>query len=344
MKYLESSLPRVPPLAILLLFARPAPAEAEGPVTEPAAGGTGIAGFELSVARTPQAPDCPNATELSASVERVGTSPASAEGEPENAPLVTQVVFDRDAEGYFAEVRATGKKSGVRVVRAAGETCAPLVESTTVVLAVLLDRLPESAEEPTPPAVPATPPAAASSAPPPPASRPKQTVVLAVGVAGGVAAGLIDHVPAGTLAAGFRPSYGRWELDAGALWAPTRSFAYSNGSVDVMLLAARLGGCGWVMPFGQRWGFGGCAGALLGSLSGAGHHFDREGSTSQFWPVAEAGLHGRVVLNKPLVLRLGVTGLLPLRHLTFSVDNVGVAYETPSGGVLLELGTELRFE
>ena len=328
---------------MLLLFTGRAAAVEERPASEASARENEIAGFELSVARTPQARDCPDAPELSAATARVGTGPTPREDEPEKAPLLTHVVFDRDAQGYSAEIRSTGRKSGVRVLRDAGETCAPLAEATTVVLAVLLDLLPESAEPPAPAPVAAPSPAAATpAASPGPAPPRRQSVVVTVGVDGGVAVGLLDQVAAGTLGAALRPSYGRWELGVGALWAPTRNFPFASGSVDVMLLSGRIIGCGWLTPSASRSGLAACAGVLFGVLRGEGHDFDQNRSTTQFWPLAEVGLRGRVVLGEKWGLRFGVSGLVPLRRLTFSVERLAVAYETPSFGALFELGPELR--
>jgi len=210
----------------------------------------------------------------------------------------------------------------------------------------LLDLLPEDEKVPAPAevSVPASSRAALPPAPQRPPSAPGRPIVVAVGVDGGLAGGLLDHVPAGSLGGAVRPSYGRWELGAGVLWAPTRRFPFMNGSVDVTLLAARLTGCAWVTPLRSRFGVAGCAGVLLGALGGRGRGFDHDGTTTQFWPVAEAGFRGRLALSDRFSLRLGVAGLLPLRRLTFSVERLSVAYETPSLGVLAELGPEFRFE
>ena len=330
----------------LLLGAGRAAADDTSPAGAARTEETESVGFELSVARTPEAADCPDAPALSAATQRVGTGPTSRAGEPEKEPLITQVTFDRDATGYFAEVRSTGRKTGLRVLRNEALTCAPLAEATTVVLAVLLDLLPQDENVPAPAVVPITQSSAAAPVPEPPrrALAPDRRIAVALGVDAGVAAGLLDHVAAGSLSGAVRPSYGRWELGAGVLWAPTRNLPFMNHSVDVALLGARLTGCGWVTPVRSRFGFAGCAGVLLAALRGQGHGFDHDEATTQFWPVAEVGLRGRLALNDRFSLRLGVTGLFPLRRLTFSVERLAVVYETPSLGVLAEIGPELRFE
>jgi hypothetical protein len=167
---------------------------------------------------------------------------------------------------------------------------------------------------------------------------------VALGVDAGGAVGLLAHVAAGSLGGAVRASHGHLELGAGVLLAPTRNFPYMNGSVDVALLGARLTGCDWVTPLRSPFGVAGCAGVLLAALRGQGHGFDHDQTTVQFWPVAEAGLSGRFALSDRFSLRLGVTGLLPLRRLTFSVERLAIAYATPSLGALAEVGAELRFE
>jgi hypothetical protein len=345
LKNLACSLVNPAVLLTLVLFAGRAAADETSPASEARAEGNEIVGFELSVARTPQAADCPDAPAVAAAIQQVGSDPTRRAPDAEEEPLFTQVIFDRDGTGYFAEVRSTGRKTGVRVLRNGASTCAPLAEATTVVLAVLLDLLPEQNNEPAPAAavIAPSPPASAAPAPAhraPPRERP---LAVALGVDAGLGVGVFEHLAVGSLGAAVRPSYGRWELGAGALLVPTRSLPFMNGHVDVALLGARLTGCAWVVSFGSRLGFAGCAGVLLAALRGQGRGFDRDFTTIQSWPVAEAGLRGRLALGDRLSVRLGVTGLLPLRRLTFSVERLAVAYETPSLGVLAEIGPELRF-
>lgn len=330
----------------LFLFAGPAAADEGSPASEARAEANEIVGFELSVARTPEAADCPDAPAVAAAVQQVGSDPTRRAPDAEAGPLVTEIIFDRDSTGYFAEVRSTGRKTGVRVLRNGAPTCAPLAEATTVVLAVLLDLLPEAASEPAPATVFVAPSSSAGAAPAParPAAPPHRPIAVALGVEAGVGAGVFEDVGVASLGGAVRPSYGRWELGAGVLWVPTRSLPYMDGHVDVTLLGARLTGCVWVVTFGSRVGLAGCAGVLLAALRGHGDGFDHDFPATLFWPVAEAGLRGRFALGGRLSLRLGVTGLLPMRRLTFSVERLAVAYETPSLGVLAEIGPELRFE
>jgi hypothetical protein len=346
LKSFARSLVNLAALVLVLVFAVDGAAAGASPASESVAEATEIVGFELSVARTPSAADCPDAPALSAETQRVGTDPTLVASAHEAGLLVTQVVFDRDADGYFAELRSTGRKSGVRVVRNAASTCAPLAEAVTVVLAVLLDLLPDDIAQPVPERAAAAPTARADRPPMPRPGNPphRNPLALALGIDAGLGAGVLAHVAAGSLGGAARPSYGRWELGAGVLWAPTRSLPYLGRTVDVSLLGARVTGCAWSSPRPGRFGFAGCAGVLLAAMRGQGHGFDQDEATSQLWPVAEAGLRARLALGQRLFLRLGVTGLLPLRRLTFSVAGRGVAYETPSFGALAEIGPELRFE
>jgi hypothetical protein len=346
LKNLACSLVGPAVLLALVLVAGRAAADDASPASEARAEANEIVGFELSVARTPEAADCPDAPAVAAALQQVGSDPARRAPEAEEGPLFTQVLFDRDSTGYVAEVRSTGRKTGVRVLRNGASTCAPMAEATTVVLAVLLDLLPEGVNEPAPATVVIAPSSRASAAPAParPAAAPNRPIAVALGVETGLGAGVFEDVAAGSLGGAVRPSYGRWELGAGALWVPTRSLPYMNGHVKVALLGARLTGCAWVVSFGNRIGFAGCTGVLLTALRGQGDGFDRDFTATRFWPVAEVGLRGRLELSDRLSLRLGVTGLLPLRRLTFSVERLAVAYETPSLGVLAEIGPELRFE
>lgn len=309
-----------------------------------------LAGGTLRVTRSETAADCPDDITLQSSTLALGTVPPA----PSSDPLNVDIDFERDEDGYVARIRTSGRSEGVREVRKPGNTCAPLAEAVSVVLAVVFDLLPpepgpqapgpEAPPEPTPVA----PPPAKPAPPLPPPERARETrpgTEFSFGVAaqGGLAYGLLGDALVGAVSLGVRPRFGRFDIGIGGLWAPNRTIEYLDGTVSVSVWSARIGACGWLNPSVLKPDLAACLGFLVGSLNGSGEDFDEPGNASDLWLAFEAGAAGRVPLARNWALRLGISALIPTRQQSFEIRGGGTAFESSPAAVLLELGPEWRF-
>lgn len=300
-----------------------------------------LQGGHLIVARTEEAADCPDESALTDATLALGTLP-----ETPADPLEIEVRFRREAAGYAAEVRASGRTEGVREVTKNGPTCAPLADAVAVVLAVLLDLRPrEAPPDPVAPA-PAPPPRPATSTPPTPAQKlaPSHApfgVVLAV--EGGAAYRMVGDGLAATIALAVRPHFDRWEGSVGGMWAPHGSAAYLERSVDMSLLSARLGGCAWLDRSRAHRNVGVCAGFSIGNLHAEGKGFATEVPASDGWFAFDAGVAGRLPISRKWAVRLAISAFIPTRKQTYTAEGTSeVIHMSPWGG-LVSLGPEVDF-
>ena len=309
--------------------------------------GRPVAGGELRVTRTASAADCPDEATLAEKTLALGSAPLDATP----APLTVNVELDRDETGYIARIVATGRKTGQRELRAAGETCAELTDVTSVALAILFDLLPPEPSDPPPLAAPVkpveTPPPAA-----PPRKKPRPTTPNSANAEpfgsarayGAFAYGLLGNAVTGEVGGAFHVRLGRsFDVGAGGFWAPGRTLAYDPGTVSVSLVAARLELTAWLAAWGSV-----ALGARLelgvGSLQAAGHDFDSDRTPAELWLAAGAGAVGRLDLSRRWALRAGISGFLPLRAQTFSVQGVpGTAFESSPAALFVDFGPELVF-
>jgi hypothetical protein len=306
-----------------------------------------LAGGTLSVHRSAEAADCPDETALIASTLELGTQPVAAP-----APLRLEVSFRREPAGYAAEVRASGRTEGVREVTKEGATCAPLAEAVSVVLAVLLDLTPrEATPAPAPP-----PPAPREPTPTPPRANPSaqpsarektaepgEPLGFGVGLQGGAAYRLVGDGLAPTVSALVRSRLDRWELFAGALWAPHGSADYLEHTIEMSLVSAKLGGCAWLRRSRATADAALCASFLLGNLRAQGKGFPSDVPANDAWFAVGAGLAGRLPLARKLALRLEISAIIPTRGQTYTVAFAEGAFETSPVSGLVELGPELTF-
>jgi hypothetical protein len=311
--------------------------------------GLPVAGGELSVTRSERAADCPDEEALSAATLALGNQPL----EPSPDPLTANVALDRDEGGYVARIVTTGRKAGQREIRAPGETCAELVELTRVALAILFDLLPPEPSDPPPLAPVASQPAPAAPAAPKQLEKPRPSTVSSakaterfssVTAYGAVAYGLLGDAATGQVGGAFHLHVSRaLEVGAGGFWAPGRTIPYEPGSVTVSLLAARLDLTAWLVSFGSlalavRVDIG------IGSLQGSGKGFDAEYTPAELWLAAGAGAVARLDLSRRWALRAAISGWIPYRSQTFSVQGVsGTAFESSPAALFVELGPELAF-
>ncbi|HEX6275377.1 MAG TPA: hypothetical protein VFZ53_20195 [Polyangiaceae bacterium] len=311
--------------------------------------GFSAAGDELKVTRSEKAADCPDEAELSRATLALGARPT----EPPADVLTANVELDRDETGYIARIATTGRKTGTREIRAPGETCAELVELTSVALAILFDLLPPEAPEP-PDLVP---PPSEREEPLTPRSKPNETPPSTRALApaaeerfasatlyGAFAYGLLGDAVTGAAGAAFHLMLSRtFDLGAGGFWAPGRTFAYERGTVSVSLVAARIELAGWFASFGAV-ALGGRVELGIGSLQAAGDGFDLDRTPTELWLAPGAGAVSRLELSRIFALRAGISGFIPHRSQTFSVQGVaGTAFESSPFAVSVELGPELAF-
>ena len=308
-----------------------------------AASAADFAGGTLTVEREEAAADCPDEAGLEKATLALGTLP----GAPK-APLNVEIAFRRAGVSYVAELRTSGSAEGVREVTKEGDTCAPLAEAVTVVLAVLFDLRPrETHVEPAPAAPPPAPPPPAPPAPPPQAAPPERSGPrgsIGMLLSGGAGYGLLGTAVVGSLSGAVRPRLGHFELALGGLWAPHRTVDYEPGRVVLSIAAGRLDACAWLRTeTTRRPDLGLCAGFLAGRLRAEGRDFLTTDTANDAWFAVEAGVHGRWPLTPNVALQLGISLVVPTRAQEFTVANAGTAFESSPVAGLLELGPELRF-
>jgi hypothetical protein len=300
-----------------------------------------FAGGTLRVHRNEATADCPDEVSLERAILALGTLPAAPK-----SPLHVEIEFHHDRTGYVAELRTSGSTEGVREVAKEGDSCAPLAEAVTVVLAVLFDLNPRETSAVAPPGV--TPPMTVAERPatPPPRTgteHPRESASIGMVVSGGAAYGLLGSAVVGTLSGAVRPRLGHFELALGGLWAPNRSVEYPPGRVLMSLLAGSIQGCAWLRPAAARADLGLCAGFLAGSLRASGDGYLKDFPVSNAWLAFEASGLARLPLSRNIALQLGLSLAVPTRQQAFTVENAGVAVESSPVAGLLEVGPELRF-
>jgi hypothetical protein len=214
---------------------------------------------------------------------------------------------------------------------------------------VLLDLTPrEAPPAPVPPPAPAPPPAPLSpesAKPRAPATpeKPSEPLAFGAGIQGGAAYRLVGDGLAPTLSAAVRSRLGRWELFAGALWAPQGNADYLEHTIEMSLLSARLGGCAWLEGSLAHVDAALCASFLVGNLRAEGKGFPSDVPASDAWFAVAAGLGGRLPLARKWALRLDISTIVPTRKQTYTVAFSEGRFETSPVAGLLELGPELTF-
>jgi hypothetical protein len=297
-----------------------------------AKGAAGPLSVELAVERAPGAEDCPDREGLARVIERlVDTDGATGRIHPAG-DVHAEVGFSRVASIYQATLRLAGARQGERTLTDTGPTCTALGRAVGITMALLLDDgLPEA------PLVAATP-------PPPAAPRAREAsheassegfVVLDAGAGFGLVGG---PAPAAGVAFGVRLRRRAWlELD-GHYVAP-RATAFAGGDVDVSLVFARLRACGVLTGDGAALLVAVCGEGAGGELVGRGSGYASADGTARLpWGAAGGGLRGRHKLGGRWSLDLAADVLAPLRTSTFSVARRGVAFQSTTPAVMLQLG------
>jgi hypothetical protein len=302
----------------------------------------------LPVTRGPGAEGCPDAAALLARIERLRVRPLTE-------PTGYEVRFTREGDGFAAQIRA--RAGGARrELRDRGQTCAALEQAAAVTLALLLDvgaressrsrlavptRRPIAAPRD---AAAAADVGAASSVTPrardDAASDARDgathgTRVSATLLLGG--AGLIGVVRplAPALIGELGVEVGRVRVSAGLLLVPRQQLAHGPGTVRASLLGGVARGC-FVAARGPALRLQLCSGVHAGVLDARAESYTRNDGVTKPW----LALPFEVALGSAAASvgwELGATALAPLLRHDFTIDGVGVAYESLPVGVLLAL-------
>jgi hypothetical protein len=283
----------------------------------------------LAVSRTQGAQACPDGPDLQALVERMARRPLAGAGTAGGPGIAAEVVFERTEERFRARVHLAGAKTGERELTDTGPTCAPLAQAVAITLVLLADHGPEDQVTP-PPAPPVELPAPAL-----PEWRAGR-----LSASGGVGLGLVGTASADVSVGMSAERRSGWGLAGDAFFVVPRRTSLPPGEVRVWLLAAALELCR-AAGDSRRTLVRVCAGGAAGWLAGRGFGYPASGSSGLPWYAASA----RVALGGAIAGRLRWLAqgdlLVPLRRQSFSVDNLGTAWESSVVGGRLELGLEL---
>jgi hypothetical protein len=311
---------------------------------------------DLVVHRTDDTADCPDSAALAARVDRHMKRPAlrprkDPGGASKERPSLDVQIYRSEA-GYTAVVQ-TGAKT--RQISDKGATCRGLADAMAITLAILLDTEvppppPEPEPEPPPAAAPSPAPrppaaplaAAATSLAPapalartaltPPFTAPPRTFRVVAGAGATVATGLLTGLSlGGTGHVGL--GIGRvFSVEAGFLVLPTQTIAYAGKlegaaanaapTVDIQLTSALARLCATARIITDETRLGLCAGALVGTIHGAGRGFVVDHTTTDPWVAANLGamLEQTLFWRLSLVTRASV--YVPILRRSFTVDNV----------------------
>jgi hypothetical protein len=334
----------------------------------------------LSVHRTEDTLDCPDADALAARVARhmgrPAVTPGASSGPPSTSSTPTfDVQIYRSEQGFTAVVQAG---TSTRTLSDRGPRCAGLADALSITLAILLDELPPPPASPPaspPPSTPAPsapppepPSREAPSAPPPapaasttPATIPPRSTGLAFGVSILPSIGTLAHPVSVGISGALTLSLGRFfAVEAGALAFPTQTIAFpyavkrplgdttptSAQSVALTVAAGLARGCAGAPVTARGTRVGACAGLLAGALLGQGRGFVVDKRSTDPWIAAE----GSVLVEQPLVWRIVLVSraslLVPIVRRTLEVSDVldpsrSTAFAPSPVGGALDLGLRL---
>jgi len=316
-----------------------------------------VPGGEVHVERTERALGCPSEQDLVKAALALGAAPLVAS----TTPTELVVRFDGDESSLRVMVRATGGKTGERLLRTEGADCTKLAEAAAVVVAVLLDLTPPEAAASFEVVAPATappttePPLAPAPAPParstpvllPPRRAPTAKPALEALIRG---AGMLTI---GALGGTVTPGFGgaaairraRWEVALGASWLGARQVPFTQipgTRVDLTLSSGMADGC-FQLTRSLSGGYAGslCGQVAVGRISGTGHGFDHPRAGHVFWFGMGPALAFRVRVTRVLSLRASLSGLVSLGNAPFVVDDYGTAFKSAPFSAILAAGPEL---
>jgi hypothetical protein len=302
---------------------------------------------ELGVVRSESAADCPDAGALSERVERIRHAPVRSSKAPASDVVQVKVEFSRTAGEYSARLGFRGPKRGERELRDSSASCEALAEAVSVAIALTLDQ----AEEPSGAAA-ATPPAEKSPADavrsaserradivPPSSSESRERLGVGVMVESGAAIAFGSAL-AWSLGGRVQGAYGGFALELGVHALLPTTTAASPGRLRTTWMFGEAALC-------RRWGrdvsIGPCASFALGRVRGTGVGYEAVREADLSWLALGAGVGAQGLIAGPLVWGVSGTLWVPLRKLTFSVENGGVVWESSPISALVAAGIGLRF-
>lgn len=252
-------------------------------------------------------------------------------------PSVYRVRFSQ-RNGVFRADIEVGAGGAARVLRDRRATCASLEQATALTLALLLDsdasELPSEKVEPTPVEPRAAEPPSAHDQPAPAPARRNNTAHLALSLGGGALFGVVQPV-APTVQADLGIGVNRFRTGIGVLWMPTQTRDFGPGQLRETLLSGVARTCLTAARSAQV-RFDLCSGIYAGVLRVQARGYTRDGSADKAWLAVPIGV-SLTTTSSPVGVELAASALLPLRRNDFSIDNLGVAYESWRVGTLLSL-------
>jgi hypothetical protein len=281
----------------------------------------------LSVSRTAAAQGCPDEVGLGALVEATARRPrVDAQAVP---GIAAEVGFDRSEERFRAMVRLSGAKTGERELTDTGPDCAPLAQAVAITLVLLADHGPDTVAAPLPTAPRETP-------------APSAWRAARVSLVGGAGLGLVGPASLDVSVGFSAERRSGWGLAGDVFLVAPQRTALPPGDVRVWLLAVEVGLCRAALD-GPHMLVRVCAGGAAGWLDGRAFGYPTSQSNGFPWFAASA----RLGLGGPIAGRLRWIGqaelLVPLRRQTFSIDNLGVVWESRPVGGRLDLGAEVSW-
>lgn len=286
----------------------------------------------LRVTREEGAESCPDTETLRAHVERLRGHQTTSE------PSSYHVHFSRRGDVFRADIRV-GASTGARVLRDRRATCASLEQATALTLALLFDSdlsaLPSEKTESEP--EPAEPRAVE---PPKPVEQPRPAPVqpnaahLALSLGGGALFGVVQPV-APTALGELGIGVSRFRTGIGVLWMPQQARDFGPGQLRQTLLSGVARTC-MTAARSSAVRFDLCSGIYAGLLKVRAYDYTRNGSADKAWLAVPVGV-SLTTTSAPVGVEVGASALFPLRRNDFSIDNLGVAFESWHVGMLLSM-------
>jgi hypothetical protein len=312
-----------------------------------------VPGGEVRVERSDTAADCPSEQALVQAALALGSAP---DGVAKGSTIAVR--FERDGSSYRALVSASGQKTGERELSVDDPDCRRLADAVAVVVAVLLDIVPQEAaasfEVPPPSGPPPAPSPRAKSAPLPPVTAPaarphveKAPWALALRAEASLSVGLLGGAVSPTFGGSAAVTHGPWQAALGGFWVVPREVPFDavparDAGVFVTLALGTADGCYRFAGGAQRsWETWVCARFVAGVISGDGRGFDHNYPTHEAWFGAGPVFALRLPLSRAFALRFGASAVVTLGDHTFRVENYGTAFDSPPLSAMVSFGPEL---
>jgi len=290
---------------------------------------------ELVVTRGAGAEDCPDAAALTTKTRAMTAADITPDAAEIPRDTWINVELSRVLSGYRATISARGRRHGTRTIDDVGPRCGSLAGAVAITLVMLMD--PELSSE----APPKPPTRAVVTPPPPPSAPPARLLTPGAELDGGASFAILEH-PAPVLELGAHLGIGeRAGVALGGGYVFPDRVTSAGGEVRLGLAYGYLRGSFALWKgTGTSVVFNG--GPLLGSLSGAGEHYDVPKPTQRLlWLAVAGGPELRATLAAWLSWSMRLMLVAPLIHQSFRVNDAGtstVAFSTPPLGATLTFG------